>query len=78
MPEYNDYPIEECAATAAPYVARGATFFQKFTCARCGSRQTCDEPNKFFKTAACEACGHVTDIARQGCNYMLAFDIGGG
>jgi hypothetical protein len=44
----------------------------------CGSRQTCDEPDKFFETAACEECGHVTDIARQGCNYMPMLDIGGG
>lgn len=68
---YNDYPIEECIKTVAPLVARGAVFHQKFTCDECGSRQTMETSNLFFKTGKCEACGAITDIAAKGCNYML-------
>lgn len=68
---YNDYPLAECCATAEKLVARGALCFQKFTCEECGSRQTIDEPNKFYVSGRCEECSHVTDIAARGCNYVV-------
>ncbi len=71
-----DYPIEECAKTAAT-LPRGAVIHQKFTCVRCGSRQTMAVPDKFFTSGVCEECGAETDIARQGCNYVALIPMKG-
>ena len=68
---YKNFPIEECAAAAEKLIADGATIYQKFTCGKCGSRQTISEPDKFFTTGKCEECGHVTNIAMSGCNYLI-------
>ena len=67
----NDYPLQDCADAAEKLVADGCQVFQKFTCTKCGSRQTMAEPNKFFTSGACEECGAVTDIAAKGCNYVI-------
>jgi hypothetical protein len=75
---FNNYTIDECLETVVPLIIeRGATFYMKFTCAKCWSRQTCEEPNKFFEIARCERCGHFTDIRTTGCNYALSLPIGG-
>ena len=68
---HQNYPIEDCAATAERLIADGCEIFQKFTCAKCGSRQVMGEPNKFFTSGKCEECGGVTDIAADGCNYVV-------
>lgn len=73
--QYNNYSIDECVKTVAPLVARGATFYMKFTCAKCWSRQICDEPNQFFELATCERCGHTSDIKKDGCNYALGINV---
>lgn len=70
--QYNDYPIEECVATADKYIAKGMFAYQKFTCDHCGSRQTMGEPNTFFTSGTCEACGKTTDLKKKGCNYLLS------
>lgn len=73
---YRNYTIDECIDGVAPLVLyRGATFWMKFTCAKCWSRQTCEEPNKFFEIARCERCGHFTDIKITGCNYLLSMPL---
>lgn len=69
MVKYNDYPIEECINVATPFVAKGVTLYQKWTCQHCGSRQTMGEPNRFFRAGRCEECGGTTVITR--CNYLL-------
>ena len=69
--KYNDYPFEECCKAARLLVARGADVYQKFTCAGCGQRLTIDVPNKFHKKGTCDRCAVVTDIEKQGCNYLV-------
>ena len=69
--KYHDYPFHECAAEANKLVMQGFDVYQKYTCANCGSRQTFEEANTFHTQGRCEECGHITDIAKQGCNYML-------
>jgi len=69
MTTYNDYPIEECLEVAQPYIDAGATIHQKFTCRHCGSRQTMETPNIFYRSGVCEQCKGVTIISK--CNYML-------
>jgi hypothetical protein len=68
-----DHPLMECAKTASILIDEGATIHQKFTCSACGSRQTIAEANRFFTRGKCEECSHITDIARQGCNYMVIY-----
>jgi transcription elongation factor Elf1 len=68
-----DHPIMDCIKTAAPLIESGATIHQKFTCAKCKSRQTVAEANLFFTTGKCEECGHITNIEAQGCNYLVIF-----
>lgn len=70
-PKYNDYPLAECADAAEKLAAKGFFVYQKFTCDKCGSRQTMGKPNQFFTSGTCEECGYETDIARKGCNYMV-------
>jgi hypothetical protein len=65
-----DHPFYEVAAQAQVMMALGHTIHQKFTCARCGSRQTMAMPNVFYQLGQCEECGHETDIVAQGCNYV--------
>jgi hypothetical protein len=76
--KYNDYPFEDIVREAAKLIEeKKANVHQKFTCDSCGSRQTMDEPNKFFTSGICEECGHVTDIVEKGCNYLAHFRMGG-
>jgi hypothetical protein len=55
----------------------GATVYFKWTCENCLSRQTFDVPNTLYKLGECEECGHVTNIERRGCNYLLIVTRGG-
>jgi hypothetical protein len=72
MPDYNNYPIEECVDAVEHLIRQGRVkIFQKWTCASCRSRQTMETPNIFFTSGVCEQCGHETDIRKTGCNYMM-------
>jgi hypothetical protein len=73
MPQYNDYPLTECARDADKIIAKGGEVFQKFTCEKCGSRQTVDTPNVFYTSGRCEECQHVTDLTLKGCNYLVIY-----
>lgn len=68
-----DYTFDEAAAAATNLIQQGATVYQKFTCANCGSRQTIATPNTFHKLGECEECNHITDIKATGCNYVAIF-----
>jgi NAD-dependent SIR2 family protein deacetylase len=65
------YPFTEVAHEADAHVQRGHTVFQQFNCAHCGTKQTMEEANKFHTTGQCEECGKLTDIKKDGCNFML-------
>lgn len=67
----NDYPLQECALEAKKIIAKGGSVYQKFTCDKCGSRQTMATPNVFFTSGKCEECSHVTDLTLKGCNYLV-------
>jgi transposase len=66
-----DFPFYEVVEAAKKFAEAGVQVHQKFTCAKCGTRQTIDTPNAFHTHGKCEECGHVTDIVASGCNYML-------
>jgi len=65
------HPFNECVTAAEEFMNRGHRIFQQFNCAACGAKQTMDIPNVFYRTGKCEECGHVTNIEKDGCNYML-------
>jgi hypothetical protein len=71
MMEDLNHPFDQVTAKAEQLVQQGALVFQKFSCEKCGSRQTIDEPNTFFTKGSCEVCGHITDIRATGCNFLL-------
>ena len=66
-----DFPLEEIAAIMYPLIQQGCETYQKFTCSLCASRQTIDEPNVLYKTAKCELCGTITDLAKTGCGFAV-------
>lgn len=66
-----DFPLDEIAQAVQEHIDNGCLIFQKFTCAGCGQRLVIDIPNRLYTSGNCDKCGHVTDIQKQGCNYML-------
>jgi len=80
--KYNDYSLEQCAEVIERKFAtgqwpEGTAFFQKWTCEKCGERVTGNEPNKLFMLGHHEDCGHITDLRKTGCNYMVHMVFGG-
>jgi hypothetical protein len=69
------YPWDECVDQVQFYLAMGALVHQQFNCAKCGTKQTMGTPNVFFELGTCEECKHVTDIRKDGCNYLLHLDF---
>jgi len=69
----SDYPLQECAAAAEKILAKNKAvkIYQKWTCAKCGARVTANQPNVFTTMGHHEDCDGITDIAEQGCNYMV-------
>jgi hypothetical protein len=74
--EYNDYPFYEVAEKAGELIRAGADVYQKFTCQKCGNRLTMEEPNIFYREGSCDNCGHITDIEKTGCNYLVHLGVG--
>lgn len=54
-------------------ISSGAEVYFKFTCAKCGARQTFDVRNTFFREGQCEECRHITDLFHRDAkvNYLL-------
>ena len=67
-----DFPFDEVIKKASELIkTQGAIIYQKFSCAKCGTRQTIDVPNVFYTQGQCEECGHISNLKAQGCNYLL-------
>jgi len=56
--------LAEIAKEAQRAIAQGGITFQKFTCKKCGKRQTMDVPNTFYREGQCEECGHITNLEK--------------
>lgn len=68
---YRDFPFDAVRAKADKFVQAGHDVYQKFTCSGCGARLAMDEPNVFHEKGTCDKCPAITDIKRQGCNYLV-------
>lgn len=64
------HPFYEVTAQANRLIREGADTYQQFNCAHCGVKQTMPDANVFHTKGKCEECGGVTDIERDGCNFM--------
>ena len=82
---YKNFPLDECARAMSRILREnpGAAVYQKWTCGGCGERVTGNTPNTLTEMGHHEEradgspCGHVTDIRKAGCNYVLHIAIGG-
>lgn len=43
-------------------IHQGGIVHFKWTCAKCGSRQTFDTPNTLYRWGQCEQCQHTNDL----------------
>jgi hypothetical protein len=68
------YPFYAVVKQAEDAMHKGGTVYQQFNCANCGTKQTIDNPNVFHKTGQCEECGAITDIEKDGANFMVMFE----
>ena len=75
MTDYIDFPFYEATRTAEQLTNQGHDVYQKYSCAGCGQRLTMEIPNIFYKSGTCDKCDTVTDIEKQGCNYMVHMRI---
>jgi hypothetical protein len=73
--EDHDHPFEAVLRTAQAAANRGAETYQKFTCSNCRLRQGFDEANHWWTHGRCERCNTITNIYKQGCNYILVSSI---
>lgn len=71
MDEPLNHPFYEVYNQAQVLINEGATVHFKFTCDKCGSRQTFDEPNTLYKLGQCEECNHITNVEETGCGFLL-------
>jgi hypothetical protein len=71
-----DIPWDDLLRQAQAAIGKGATVFQKFTCAGCGARQTICSANIFHRAGQCEECQHVTDLVAAGGGFMATFTLG--
>lgn len=68
--EATNYPLAELEISCEKILKGGGTFWMKFTCEHCGTRQTCEEKNKLFYFAHCEECSEITNTKEKGGNLL--------
>ena len=70
------YPFDEVIQAAEAKIADGATVYQQWLCSHCGAKQTMPDPDTFYIAGYCEECSQLTDIQKNGHNYMVTFGVG--
>ena len=71
------HPFYECAERAEELIQKGHAVYQQWSCHACGAKQTMPDRDAFYKLGICEECRAVTNIEKDGCNYMLVTACGG-
>jgi transcription elongation factor Elf1 len=72
MDEVKDVTLEEIIPMCANVLSKSQTFWIKFTCLHCGSRQTSDTPNVIHMAGyTCENCGKLTKPLKYGLVVMV-------
>ena len=65
-----DHPFVEIALAVEDHASNGFFCYQKWSCEHCQSRQMMPNANVLYKTGKCQECGKITDIVKNGCNYL--------
>lgn len=65
------FPFDVIVEQANDVIKSGGEVFQQFECSHCGTKQTMDVPNTFYRSGLCEECGKLTDIESTGCNLLV-------
>jgi len=68
-----DHPFDEVAMQAEQIIHAGGIVYFKFTCQKCGARQTFDVPNKLYTHGNCEECGTTSSLVDNGCNFLVVW-----
>jgi len=71
----HNHPFDEVCKRANQYAKDGYEVYQKWTCVHCGERLMMEQKNTFYREGDCDKCGGRTNIAEEGCNYMLISKI---
>ena len=69
--QVEDKTYDELLPQLEEILAVGGTFWAKFTCGHCGSRQTFEEKNLLFTSGQCEECEGVTLLTKWGITALL-------
>lgn len=70
-----DFPFKEVCKAAEQLAKAGCAVHQKWTCEKCGERVTANTANYFTTFGHHEECGHITNIEKKGCNYIVYGDM---
>jgi hypothetical protein len=70
----NLHPFDEVVANAEAKMNQSWKVYQQWNCAHCGVKQTMPDENKFFTQGRCEECSEITDIEKDGCNFMATLN----
>lgn len=66
----NVYPFDDVIKNADEVIAKGGAVYQQFVCEHCGNKLSMDAVNTFYTSGTCDKCGKITDIRKNGCNFM--------
>ena len=59
------------AAVAEKRKDKNVNVHQQWNCEHCGVKQTMETPNVLYEQGQCEKCQCITDIKKNGMNFML-------
>jgi len=71
-----DKPWQELKEDMDHLIQNGTDCYVKFTCNKCGSRQTSDAKNTINLSYSCEECGGITQTDKIGFMTVSAFGKG--
>lgn len=70
-----DCPLPEVVSQCRKLIADGGIIFQKWTCGKCGARVQANTPNQITEKGHHEECGHISDLTKTGCGFILAMPL---
>lgn len=65
------YSWDVCLENITRLCLAGCKIHQQFNCASCGAKQTIEIANTLYEEGQCEECNHITDIRKDGINYLV-------
>ena len=69
------HPWDDVVAHAEDKIRAGFNVYQQWNCQHCGAKQTMPDANHFYMSGICEECDSVTDIKKNGMNFMTIISL---